>query len=659
MGTTENGVFCLKIASILILDVLNPLFAISFALFVSVGYVMTLLIPMRVENWAALLLFAIFLSFCCLVSRSWSKRKKGDYSDCDIAWKIFLPMLIPLIVLAPGLYIIVTSPTMQVMNHPDIHFGYIYQLSFESTPLENVFLAGFPANYYWLWHAYIAAFAKLTSLKASHVATLINVGSMLLSFLWIGQVLVRLRMAKPGTIYLGFLIVFVYASINMTGIFSLIASHIDGTYVPQDTRVLLLDGANRYLHNSLTKIININSTNVSIAAFAAVLYICIRFFESELDFLSLVLISAWGIIGLACLPSVTMYIVVVLLGGVAATVCFALLFQKNVSVYGLAGLRLLQERISTRALFAWFFVSLGLSLPLLKYVSDSAYNLHDGFGFEFLNSYNLGMINGAFVLMLPLFFFNFTVLNRNGNVLHVFVQLSGTLGLILASSFVAYYDRIQHKGLYCLTILVAISALHCLHIMRRSRVKSWRIVGSLTAIVFFILTYSRIAYIEGFMIERNRRDSIAGFEYDDSHIIHLNDRGDRYDAYYWARDNTPTNAIMIVPLDSFMYANVLLERQLYIKREQLYYTANISAYHQRIRQFSKFYRDDTGPGEYYYMSRNIARHFPDRPIYAVVKDSEVSPEVMAGRDAELVFEHEGDGANVYRLYPSADPPQDS
>ena len=63
-----------------------------------------------------------------------------------------------------------------------------------------------------------------------------------------------------------------------------------------------------------------------------------------------------------------------------------------------------------------------------------------------------------------------------------------------------------------------------------------------------------------------------------------------------------------------------------------------------------------GPEDYYYISRNIARNFPDRPIYAVVKDSEVSPATMAGRDAELVFEADGDEANVYRLYPSLDPP---
>lgn len=644
--------------SIVLIDIIIPLWIISFALFVSIGYFLSLWFPIKIADWAALLMSIIILTFCCLVMRSRSKHKLGRYCEVEFTWRILLPIAVPVFVMLPGMLVIFSSPTMQVMNHPDIHFGYIYQLFYESTPVENIFLAGFPANYYWLWHAYIAAVVKITSLHASHVATLINIGSMYLSFLWIGQVLLRLRFAKPNSLYLGFLVIFVYASINMTGIFSLITSLIDGTYTPNDTRVLLLEGANQYLHNSMTKIININTTNVGIVAFASVFYICIQYFENQLDLLSLVIISAWGIIGLACLPIITMYIVVVLLGGVFATVCFVLFRQKNAE-FVFSGWRLTLGRIPAWALFSWFFVSLGLSLPLLKYASDAAYNLHDGFGFEFLNSYNLGMIIGAFVLLLPFFFLNFAVLKKNANVLHVYVQLSGALGLLLASSFVAYYDRIQHKGLYGLTILIAIAALHSLRIMRNSMEKPWRFVSGLTMIVFFVLTYSRIIYVEFFIIERAYQDSIAGFDYEDNHIIHLADRNNRYDAYYWVRDNSPTNAVIIVPLGSFMYANVLLERQLYIKREQLYYTANISAYHQRIRQLNRFYRNDTSPQDYYYMSRNIARHFPDRPIYAVVKDSEVSPEVMAGRASELVFEHADDGANVYRLYPSTEAPADT
>ena len=649
---------CLNIASILLADIIIPLWVISFALFVSVGNILTQFIRLRIENWATLLLFATLLPLVCLAIRARGKFQRDEYGTVNVSWRVILPIVIPFLVLAPGLLAIVSSPTMQVMNHPDIHFGYIYQLTYNATPTENVFLAGYPANYYWLWHAYIAAIGKLTTFKASHVASVLNVVSILLSLLWIGQALTRLRLGKPRTVHLGLLIMFVYASVNMTGIISLITSVIDETFVLDDTSILLFDGASRYLHNSLTKIININTTNVGIAAFAAVFYICMRMLSGKIDLLSLVCISAWGIIGLACLPITTMYIVVVLLGGFVATGCFILLRQSEKVGYILACWLVLQRQISRRLILVWFFVSLILSLPLLKYISDAAYNLRDGFGFELLNPYNIGMINGALIFLLPLFLANFIVLKRRDDLLHLFVQLAGSIGLLLASSFVAHYDKIQHKGIYYLTILIAISALHVLQSMRNGASRLWRIAGKWILVAFLVLTFARIAYIEYYLIDRARRESFAGFDYYGNHIIHLDDSDNRYEAYYWIRDNAPTDAVIITPLDSFMFANVLLERRLYIKREQLYYTANISNYHLRVRQLDAFYRNDTGPEEYQYMSRNLARRFPDRPFFAVVKDSEVSPEVMKGRDADLVFEHPADGANVYRLHPKPDAPQE-
>ena len=93
------------------------------------------------------------------------------------------------------------------------------------------------------------------------------------------------------------------------------------------------------------------------------------------------------------------------------------------------------------------------------------------------------------------------------------------------------------------------------------------------------------------------------------------------------------------------------ERQLYAKRSQFDFTDNISDYDRRVKQLNRFFRDDTDLDTYNYIRRNMFRKLPDRTIYAVVKDSEVSPEVMADRDSELVFEHEADGANAYKLNP--------
>ena len=109
--------------------------------------------------------------------------------------------------------------------------------------------------------------------------------------------------------------------------------------------------------------------------------------------------------------------------------------------------------------------------------------------------------------------------------------------------------------------------------------------------------------------------------------------------------------MVLSPLESFIFASVLPERQFYVKQAQYTFTVNIRDYDRRANQVNKFYRNDTSLEDYGFIRRNMARHFPDRPIFIVVKDSEISPESMAERGAELVFQGEADDANVYRLNP--------
>ena len=58
--------------------------------------------------------------------------------------------------------------------------------------------------------------------------------------------------------------------------------------------------------------------------------------------------------------------------------------------------------------------------------------------------------------------------------------------------------------------------------------------------------------------------------------------------------------------------------------------------------------------DYLQLLRKMESELPGRTLYAVVKDSEVSKQVMQGRGTELVFEHETEGANVYLLNPASE-----
>ena len=278
-----------------------------------------------------------------------------------------MPLVVPAMVLAPGLYAIVSSPTVQILSHPDLHFGYINQLLYGSTPLENVFVAGYPANYYWLFHAYLAAVVKITALRAPYVASIVNVLSVVSSFLWIGQILILLKLGKLRTLTLGLLVVFVFCSVNITGILSLFTHVINGTYEPNNLRLLVLEGGHKHLHSSMNKLANVNSMDLGVSLFAATLYTCIRILKGKIDLRSLVLISACGILGLAAAQLATFYIVVSLLGGLTLLAAWYLLHtsQKRATVrrfwYQLT------NQISPLSVVLYLGISLVLSVPLLKY----------------------------------------------------------------------------------------------------------------------------------------------------------------------------------------------------------------------------------------------------------------------------------------------------
>ena len=638
-----------------ILEVINPLFAISFALFVSLGYILTLIMPMTIDLWQALLLPCTLIPFVWLSAGAYKRWKTSRTEAYSITWRVLLPLVIPVLVVAPGLYAIVSSPTVQILSHPDLHFGYINQLLYGATPLENVFVAGHPANYFWLFHTYLAAIIKTTALRPPYVASIVNVLAVFSSFLWIGQTLVMLKLAKPRSLYLGLLVVFVFCSVNATGILSLLSHMANGTYVPGDLRLLLLDGVHKHLHSALNKLTNISTMDLGIALFAAAFYSCLRILRGQIELRWLILVSACGILGLAAVQIATVYIAVTLLGGLSVWAALYLLRDTEKRATVRAFCQQLTGMIPAPVILLYLAISLVLSVPLLKYNYDISYNTRGHTRFELFNQDNLSMLFAAFALLLPLFALQCLFVIRKGDRTAGFIQICGVLGLLLGSGLTITIEN-QYKGFYFLAILLSISALFALQSLKDSARTLWRIAGRATTIVLLILVFLRIVYVDYTLLNKARTSPYRGFDYEGNHIIHTEDSAWRFQAYYWIRDHTPAKALVIAPLDSFIFASVLPERQFYLKHEQYTFAANILDYDRRVRQLERFYRDDTGPEDYYYISRNIARNFPDRPIYAVVKDSEVSPDVMAGRNAELVFEHEGDGANVYRLNPSLDPP---
>ena len=597
---------------IVIADVLNPLYAISFALFVSIGYILSLLMPMTIGLWQALLLPCTLIPLVWLAAGAYRRWNSDRNKDRRLTWRDLAPAVVPLLVVAPGLYAIVSSPTVQILSHPDLHFGYINQLRFGSTPLENLFVAGYPANYYWLFHAYLAAIIETTSLRAPYVASAINVLAVFSAFIWIGRTLVMLKLSKPRTLYLGLLIVFVFCSVNITGMLSLLSHVANDSFVLGELRLLLLDGANKHLHSAMNKLLNVSAMDLGVSLFSAAFYCCLRIVSGKMDLRSLILISACGILGLAAMQVAVIYIVVVLLGGILvwAGIYVAGTSKKSDTVRECW--QRLWDRIPATTMALYLVVSLVLSVPLLNYNYEISYNTRGHTRLELFDPSNMAMLYGAYAMLLPLFALQCIFVLRRGDKSTRYIQICGILGLLLGSGLTLTFDN-QYKGLYFLALILAISTLMMLQTMNSSGRLLWVHTGRAVTALLMVMVFSRIIFVNYTMLNKGRINEFRGFNYDGVHIIHSNDTAGRFEAFYWIRDHSPFDSLVVAPLNSFIFSSLLSERQFYVKRELATFVAGIRDYDRRAHQLNRFYRNDTSLEDYGYIRRNMARHFPASP----------------------------------------------
>ena len=636
----------MRLLTILLVEVLNPLLVISIALFVGVGYILTLLMPVNISHWQMLFWVTLLLPLGTLLIRANQIWKRDCAPSARSAWKRFLPLL-PLLIFIPVFGAELTYPNLQLPGHGDLHAGFVFQLLHGSTPIDNVFVPGYPANYYWLYHAYLAALVSITNLSVPTVGSIVNLIAILSSLLWIGQTLIVLGLASARTVKLGLLAILVYCSVNMTGVITLIGQILDDANVLRTLRFMLLEGADRRLHSVLAKALNFGSMTLGLLFFVAALYACIVIVQRKANLLALVLISASGIAAMAMQQVAAFYIVMVLLGGVFLTALVFFIGSKDKSSWALSAWRELTNSIRPALLALWLATSFCLSLPLLIYFERFAGANQNGLSLTFFSRENIAMIVAALLLYSPFLLVQTVYVWRRDNSAERLIQKCCLLSLLLTSNLVLLNSN-QYKGVYFVAILMAISTLFGLKLWSASSNSFLRNFSRLVLAVFLCLTFARIVWVSHFHLQKGSQEP---FSYDGMHLLYRTDENNQMAAYYWIRDQTPPESIVIWPVQTYRYTNAFHERLPYVKKKQDLFTDNIPAYDERVETLSRFYSEDTSPDQYQMLLAKMLDDLPDRPFYAVVRDAEISPQVMAERGAKLAFKDESDDTNVYWLNP--------
>jgi len=642
----------MRLVAVLITDALNPLFVISLALFASIGYILTLLMPVTIEIWQAVFWICTLIPLIGLSAGVYARWKQGVYVKSRLSRRMILPF-IPLLVLTPAILSEFAHPAMQILHHGNVHLSYIHQLLYGATPVENVFIAGYPGNYYWLYHAYLAAIVKITAFSPPTVASIVNVIAIFSSFVWIGQTLKVLKLDKPRSIHWGLMILLVYFSVNITSAVSVLGHALNGTYEPYAFNIMLLDGAESTLHSVLGKVLNFTSMTLGIMLFNAALYVGVKLVKLEIELAALILLSACGIAALSVREIAVLHIAVALLGGIALMAGLHCLRRRDKAEPARMFWRDLTGRVPSTRLLLWLAVSLALSLPLVKYNLDIAGSFQFGRPFGFPNMANVNRIVAAVVLFIPLYMLQCVFVWQNRNRVESFIALGALISASL-TSILYLPDRNQTKGIYFLASLMAISSLFVFQRLQNSGISWRRRSGRLLSAFYFALVLAQAIYVAGGFAHRIQMLGEGGYRFpgiyfNGIHIENSENIDQRLSAYYWIRDHTPPDAVVVLPLIPSIHSSLYHERLFYVRMLQLHFSASALMYHDRVHDLEIFYSQETSRDDYKTLIEDMTASLPGRPIYAVVKDEEVSLAVMRSRGARLVYEHAGNGANVYWL----------
>ena len=227
---------------------------------------------------------------------------------------------------------------------------------------------------------------------------------------------------------------------------------------------------------------------------------------------------------------------------------------------------------------------MGMSLPQLIYIERFASGNNAGISLRFFDNFNISMLIAALVLYLPLFLLQSVYIWRRKQPAERLIQISCMLGLLL-TTFILLPDDNQYKGVFFTAILIATSTLFGLKLWFTSSNVFLRYFSRIILVAFVCLTFARIAWVTHFYLQKGSHEP---FSYDGIHILYQTENDAPMAAYYWIRDNTPPESIVIWPVQTYRYNYVFHERLPYVKKKQDLFTENIPAYDERVEALSRF-----------------------------------------------------------------------
>ena len=256
---------------------------------------------------------------------------------------------------------------------------------------------------------------RVSSLDIFSAWVLVNMAFYFSCPLWIGRTLLSLNLVRNNTLRLGLLALFCFAAMNLVNMQTLVAQLLDGTtgYYARGMESIVASG--RGLTSSIT-------------AFTAIVYVVINLLRDKIDRFSLVLVSAAGIVSLAFMPIIALYIFLSVLGALVLVALYSLTRSRSRQKTATTYIRNITARIGPGFLLLWFLVSLALALPILTYILDFTTGLRSSIGVFLPPEENIRRLIRASLLLLPPAALQFVYALRSKSTTQLFLAFSAIIG---------------------------------------------------------------------------------------------------------------------------------------------------------------------------------------------------------------------------------------
>lgn len=637
-------------------NIINPIWVISLPLFGALGYLAAHLFETTILFWQI-----SFIVSLLIVGASLLYFRPDLFPEKVHVNSLLSRMmaLLPLLIFATGLYAVWSSTDLQVSHNGDLHTAYTVQILFGKGTPENSFIPGYPANYYWLYHALLAVLTSLLNVPIPVAATLLNTIVLFLTIGWAVHTL-HLLIERPLSPIV----------VVMLAIFLVFGSNIFG-FVPGlgDVRtsgfsLAVLDPRAPYgpglIKSVLYKFYNFTSFDHAVMYQWVTIYGVTSLLKrgwsnNAVLFIitGLTGIIMFELIGPLFFVSMTLFLGLVIadivLEGLSNRRRFVSAIIKHYHSYIQVFIKWLESKQS-RLVIAYSLVTV---LPMLLYL------------FEFLNNFTVERVS-----RFPVYFFK-----QPTPILYIFGMfypllpfvvigvVSGiwqrdriltTISFLAVSAMLVYYSTnwvtpdtykfflMIHPYLTMITIVV-LDAFFLRIIIKDQEHK----ISALIPVVPFLFFAMILHVLPLNAAYQVTADTEHNYVYEGTYVDMPN--APYNSAWIWIRNNTPINTIVLMPHEESRYATLVNFRLSYAMDHAFLFVDGIPEYDQRVSAMQLFMQSDSvGETQYQEALDFIRSTLAGRPAVFIIPISSSFTQDIALR-LGLEWLHNTENADIYGL----------